>query len=421
MPTITERIRLNAFWKILADGSHFLLGLCLMLVARHYGPAEFGVFSLLYAAAISFSILADAGLNLLTTRQIAASKKESGEYIGTFFSCKLAILPLWFIVPAIFFRYSLGVACSFNLIILFALAFSMRNFMEFFGAVFTGFECIQYEAMMKSLANSVILIAALTSMLQGRPISWIAASMCVGYMTGTSMGTILFRSKWRMTLLVWQPRRLSRLYSEALSIVLVGICNAALTKWNMVALGLMHVPVRDIGLFGAADKLLAALGLLPAIITAACYPVLSDIHSNAPQNFRHTAFRLIGIFTAAGALCAIAVLSCGRPAIALLYGEAYLGAQGTLHILALGMIAMFPNAILLNTLIVTGRSWQAAKSTIMACLINVALSLPLIAYRGIIGSAVASSAAQGVLFLSCLLYLMSSKRPTATVPAEALN
>ena len=418
MPTITERIRRNSFWKILADGSHFLLGLCLMLVARHYGPAEFGVFSLLYAAAISFSILADAGLNLLATRQIAASKNESGECVGALFSCKLAILPLWFIVPAVLFRYTSGVACSFHFVILFALAFSLRNFMEFFGAVFTGFECIQYEAMMKSLANSVILIAAFVSMLQGRPISWIAASMCVGYATGTSVGMILLRSKWRLTLLAWQPRRLSRLYSEALSIVLVGICSAALTKWNVVALGLMHVPVRDIGLFGAAEKLLTAFGLLPAIITSACYPVLSDIHSSERHRFRHAASRLTMIFTAAGALCAIAVFTCGRPAIALIYGEAYLGARGALCILALGMIAMFPTVILLKALIAAGRSWQAAKSTIMACLINVALSLPLIACWGIVGSAVASSAAQGVLFISCLLYLGSSTRPTAMIQSN---
>src|SRR5581483_9668316 len=103
---LERRLGRNSVWKIAGDGSRFVLAFFLLLVARRYGPAAFGAFSLLYASGIVFSIVADLGLNLLATRQIAAHKRDPGPYLRTFLACKLLILPLWLAVPWLVFRFA---------------------------------------------------------------------------------------------------------------------------------------------------------------------------------------------------------------------------------------------------------------------------------------------------------------------------
>jgi len=389
------------------DGSRFLLALFLLLVARHYGPAAFGVFSLLYAAAIFFSILADLGLNLLTTRQIAAHKADPGPYLRTFLSCKLVLLPLWIALPVAFCKLVPYPGLSLTLVALLAASFAMRNLLEFFGSIFSGFEQIQYEAVLKLSSHVILLAAGLWAMSQGRSITWMGAAMLAGYLFAAAVGALWCHRKWRLLPLALHSEGLSVLYAEALPLILMGAGLAMLTKWNTLLLGFFGVSAEQIGWFSASEKVIAALGALPMLITAASYPVLSDLYKNDPAGFATAQSRLLRLFLVVGLALAAAILVFSRPMIHVLYGDSYAGARVSFCLLAVGLVASFPNYMLLNILVASGRSAQGAWAALIACGANIVFTLVLIPLWGSSGSALASSLAQAVLFVAG--YVFASK------------
>jgi O-antigen/teichoic acid export membrane protein len=187
------------------------------------------------------------------------------------------------------------------------------------------------------------------------------------------------------------------LYAEALPLILMGTGLAALTKWNTLMLGFFGVAAAQIGWFSASEKVIAALEVLPMLVAAASYPVLSDLHKNDPAGCAAARARLLKAFLGIGLLAAAAVSLSSGPLIRLLYGASYAGARPALCLLALGLAAAFPNCMLLNILVASGRSVDGAWAALLACGANVALTLILIPAWGINGSALASTLAQAVL------------------------
>ncbi len=405
---LVRRVRRNTVWKVIGDGSRGLLAVFLLLVARHYGPAAFGAFSLLYAAAIFFSLLADLGLNLLATRQIAAHKADPGPYLRTFLACKLIVFPLWIALPAAAGGLISYPGISLPLIAVLAASFAMRNLLEFFGAIFSGFEQIQYEAVLKFSAHIIMLGLGIWAMSRGLSLTWMASAMLGGYLTA-ACGAAWCHRKWRIFPLAFHPEGLRILYSEALPLIVMGAGLATLTKWNTVMLGVFGVPAAHIGWFSASEKIIAALDALPMLVTAASYPVLSDLHKNNPAGFAAAKTRLLQIFIGAGLLTAAAIALLSGPMIRVLYGASYAGARPSLCLLALGLAAAFPNYMLLNMLVATGRSADGARAALLACAANILLTLILIPIWGIAGSALASSLAQAVLFAASYAFAAKTK------------
>ncbi|MCX5796559.1 MAG: oligosaccharide flippase family protein [Elusimicrobia bacterium] len=417
--SVTRRLRRNSFWKIVGDGSRGLLAVFLLLVARHYGPAAFGVFSLLYAAAIFFSLLADLGLNLLTTRQIAAHKSDPGAYLQTFFTCKLIILPLWVILPVLVCRLCPYPGISISLVALLAASFAMRNLLEFFGAIFSGFEQIQYEAVLKLAAHTLLLGLGIWFMSRDLSITWIGAAMLGGYLAAAVCGAVWCQSKWRILPLVFHTEGLAILYAEALPLILMGAGLAALTKWNTLMLGFFGVAAAQIGWFSASEKVIAALEVLPMLVTAASYPVLSDLHKNDPAGFASAKARLLKTFLGIGLLAGAAITLSSGPMIRILYGASYAGARPALCLLAFGLTAAFPNCMLLNILVASGRSADGARAALIACGANILLTLVLIPAWGINGSALASTLAQVVLFAAGYAFAAKARTRPAAVGTPA--
>lgn len=411
---IGRRLRRNSFWKFAGDGSRILLAVFLLLIARHYGPAAFGSFSLIYAAGIFFSIVMDLGINLLATRQIAAHKNAPGDYLKTFLTCKLAILPVWLILPTLLSGAVSYPGISLSLIVLLAASFAMRNLLEFFGAVFSGFEQMQREAALKLGSHALMLGLGAWAMSRELSMPWAAAAMLAGYSAGAVLGAVWCHRRWNLFPLSFHPQGLSILYAESLPLILMGAGLATLTKWNTLMLGFFGIPAAHIGWFSASEKVLAALEALPVLVTAASYPVLSDLHKNDAPGFTSAKAWLLKVFLLIGLITAAVIALASGPIIRVLYGASYADARPALCLLGLGLAAAFPNFMLLNILVASGRSGDAARAALVACAANVVLNLLLIPSWGIAGSALASSLGQTVLLAVGWAY--AARTPAGRAP-----
>ncbi|MBI4377389.1 MAG: flippase [Elusimicrobia bacterium] len=412
MLTLVQRLQRNSFWKLIGDGSRGLLALFFILVARHYGPEDFGRLTILYSITLFATIVADLGLNQLVTRQIAAGKERAAETARGFLALKLLTVPLWLVVPAA--AWIMGKPDHghfFVLLVLLSLAFAGRNLLEFFGAIFTGLELIHYESALKFLAHVLMLAFGGVAVLLHAGIYAAGAAMLAGYLCGVLLGAFWCHRSLGLWPLNFRAKEISQLYAESLPLILMPAGLSVLTRWDMLLLGYFGTPAAEVGWYSASERVVGALGMLSAIGSAAAYPVLSDLHANDHSNFLSARARFLKTFFVAGAAFGVLLMLISKPLTLLAYGPAYAGAAVPLAVLAMGLAFSFPNAILLNLLVASGRSWDGALSVIAACVVNIGSNLVVIPQWGMLGAAGASVLGQAALLFAGLMLLRGAPRP----------
>jgi O-antigen/teichoic acid export membrane protein len=85
-------MRRNFLFTAISVGSRLLVGLLLfLLLARLWGPAQFGVFSFAFSAMTLLVLVVDFGFDLYLMREVAAHPEDAGRLVGDTFRAKLLL------------------------------------------------------------------------------------------------------------------------------------------------------------------------------------------------------------------------------------------------------------------------------------------------------------------------------------------
>lgn len=124
---LAARIRRNSFFSLLSSGIRFLTNMFLFLgIARFYGPEIFGQFTTAHTLATLFLLLADFGLDLLFTTEVAKQRGEVERLFRSFAAVKIlfssvavigmCLIPLMHNTSAatrqLIYIFSLSIACN---------------------------------------------------------------------------------------------------------------------------------------------------------------------------------------------------------------------------------------------------------------------------------------------------------------------
>lgn len=110
---------------------------------------------------------------------------------------------------------------------------------------------------------------------------------------------------------------------------------------------------------------------------------------------------------------ALVAAALARPAVQLLYGEAFLPSVGAFLWLLPGIVLLGINTILMNYFAAEGMPPIAIWSPAMASVVNVALNLLLLPRFGMVGASLASTVAYGMMLAMSVGYLGWAKTRTA--------
>lgn len=191
-----------------------------------------------------------------------------------------------------------------------------------------------------------------------------------------------------------------RLWLAAAVPLLAG--NAAKMLINRMDI-LMLAPLADleaVGLYGAAFRITYALTFPQVILMTIITPLLSEsiAKGKLPAVWRH--FRISMVFAAITVFpIALLLVIWSEPFIALLFGEAYRTAAGTLSVLALAQCFAALSIPMVGLLIAAGGGKVFGAFSIGGLALNGALNLLLIPRYGAEGAAWATLVA--FLFLAC--------------------
>jgi O-antigen/teichoic acid export membrane protein len=396
---LERRLSRSALWLLLSNlGSAGLAFLISVLIGRWLGERGLGIYSASLAWVYPLSILADAGLNTLLTRQIAqqperepvllqASLRTRWIIAGGLAVALLLLAPILSADPAVV----QGIQLSAPLVLL----------LPTFG-LYTAI----FRARQTMWTIPILNLGMLTSQ---AALTWIVLAGggtvldALVINTLTSAGQViaawwLYRYRYPHTTDDTQPathRTLIALLREAWPFAVAGLLAALQMRVAFLMLERSASP-EAVGQFAAAARLTEAGRVLPNAVFGALLPALSGLVTE-PERYQHLFQRVFRGLVAYLVVVQLALLAGEGIILQLTYGPAFVRGTLALQVAALALIPGLVRA--LQTLAAYAQGREAAVNRVLAfgLLVQVALGLWLIPSWAAVGAAFSLAISETVM------------------------
>lgn len=410
----------NAFIKLSSEIVGRIATFALALyIARELGETTFGLFNYGLALAFVLSQLADLGLQLLMTREVAIHGQQAQRAVATAFRVKLW-LSLLVVLLLLWLTASRPGSIRLSFISL-GLALLAQTYLEFAVYIFRGQQRLLAEATLLTIARLLTaLLAGLVvwrgGSLPGITLSYLAATLL---MAGWAVW-LIGREGWLRApagvSLIHLPLA-SSLVRQALPL---GIAVFLSIGYTRLAIFMLENQLGEsaVASYSAAQRLVEPTQIIPAALLAAVFPALSGaLHHDRPRALRlgvnsSLLLALLGTGLALG-------FWFGAPwIIPFLYGSSYAAAVPVLQYLGLSILPAYVNYSLTHILLARGQQALTSLFVAVMLLLHFTISWQLIPSLGPAGTAISVTLAELVLFACCALTLLLT-RPGQPQPAPA--
>ncbi|MCK5642696.1 MAG: flippase, partial [Gammaproteobacteria bacterium] len=398
-----------------------------VLVARIWTEAEYGVFSLAYAALSIFTIIATLGLEQGVTRSIAFARGRSEDdkvrnlipasiQFGFLASISLGII-LFFasetIATGIFNDPGLGLPLK-----VFALGIPFYTVVKVFGAIFQGFDDIKPRVYFNEILRNLLFPLFLSPFLF---FDWPFDAVFYAFLASLVIpgGLIIVYTAKRLQ---FPLRPLTNIRTNlvarelllfSLPLVAVGMLHMILVWIDTIMIGGFKTST-DVGLYNAAHPLAQFISMPLTAMLLIYMPITSGIYGRGEMHQMRRNFSILTKWLCAATLPLFLIMFFfADTIIGFLFGAGYEEAASALRILSLGGIinnVLGPNGA---TLIALGKTHFVMWAMLATVVLNIILNAVLIPPMGIEGAAIASVGALTLInILRCVkLYSISKVHP----------
>jgi O-antigen/teichoic acid export membrane protein len=202
---------------------------------------------------------------------------------------------------------------------------------------------------------------------------------------GSQLGPIVLR----------EPARHRELFAEAVPLGIVAVGVLLYTRLDTVLLAHWRGS-EQVAYYGIAYKLTEAPLAVAATIAVTALPMLSAWSMEHPDRVRGAIQRALRYSYAVTLLAAVTLSFFSRELIAALYGSRFASAAPAVAVLVWGTVAMASNIVTAAVLTALGRQRLLTPLVVLNLALNMALNLWAIPHWGFFGSAVATTATEGL-------------------------
>lgn len=393
-----------ALGQIIVQISAVLIGI---LVARVLGQAAYGQYGVAFAFATMFGLLFYLATDTLMVREIARDPSPAGVWgmIRAGLWIRLVCFPLAVVSivgGALLVGYD---PAQVTLIALAALALGVSIAADLLRAGLQGLQRMDLDTAARAAEKFTALALAAAVVLLTRSLPLAIAMMLLAALVGVAVSAaLLLRLSGRPATLAPRPHASLRLLRLSLPWSGSMIVIALYQQLPIVILS-QHAPIHEVGLYNAANGVVAPFLLLPVAFGTALLPALT----------RHrTGLRGFGGLLALTVALALAVMGglllLGDWPIRVLFGPEFVDAYVVLPWLALLTVPEFVIAFLINFLIARDQQRWLPYGSLTSLALTILLCLLLIPAYGMLGAALARVCATSGGAAVMLLFALGAVR-----------
>lgn len=400
---LTHNTAIKLASELIGRAASFAL---VILAARQLGEAGFGVYN--YGLALGFVLaqLADMGLQIVVSREVAVQGKGAQPLTRAAFHLKLVLsLAVLALLGVIALTQPAAVRPALLLLGLMQLS---QTYLEFVAYIYRGQQRLWQEAWLLGGARVATAVIGTIILGQGGGIWHLAAGslLTVTIMTGVGIGR-LRREGW-LRRLGAGPEGGTAVYRfllrQAAPLGVAIFLSIAYTR-SAVLLLQFRLGETAVAHFSAAARLVEPTQILPASLMAAVFPAISLAITQNPRQARSLGARVSLLLGGCGLILVGFFWLAAGQLTPWLYGEAYAPAVPILQLLGLTIIPTFINYSLIHYLIARKQQGYLGLLTAVMLGLHLTVSWVLIAHLGVIGPAISTLISETFLMIACLSLL----------------
>lgn len=387
-------------------------------VARHLGPASYGVIGYATGLMLIGSALSRMGLEEIVTRDLVRDPGARDRTLGSAFVLRLCG---GLIAYGLLLLYALHTDMDkqTRLAVLIIGAGVLAQPFDMAGAWFLARQRLAYPSLARLTAVLTTAALRIGFVVAGKPLVWFAWPVVAEIAIGAGLILVAYARvagsplHWRLG---WRP--MMALLAAALPLTLTIATNELSLRLPQVLLMHWATPA-DVGYYAAATRLSEALYLLPVIACTALFPAVVRAQASGAQVYARRMELLYGVLLWGGLAVALPLSLLAPWLIRLLFGTDYAPAAEVLRIHAWSLPLVGLGVARARALIAEGLT----KFNLLAAAVNLACGLALawwlIPVLGAAGAAWASML-PGLVSAIGLNFLFSSTRAQGVVMLRAL-
>lgn len=402
-----------------------------IIIARYFGPEDYGLFSLALMVigwAIAFSSL---GLQngLVRFIPIYRAKKENQKIRYIFrVSVKLSLLISLLFGALLFFLsepISLYVFHNPDLTIflkLFSLAIPLTVLLQISLSILSAFEKVSLNSFIFNFfQNFIKLIFLIILIFVGFNSNSIPISFLAGLLLATifsfSLSKFYFPDIFKKYSLKKGAKQAikSDLLSYSWPLLFFSILLSLFYWTDSLVIGLIKT-TSDVGFYNAAIPIAVLIGLVPELFLGLFFPLITKEYTKSKKNIENIKqlSQQVGkwIFVINLPLFILIVLFPGA-FLNILFGPEYLVASSALRILSIGILFSSVFTVSQSLLSMIGKSKLIFYDTLVIVAVNIILNFILISRFGINGAAISTSIS--LIILNCL-FLFQARKNLSIIP-----
>lgn len=390
---------------IIRGGSGIARILLLLLIAKRFGPDDFGRLSLVLSLVEIVRVIADFGLDVVTIRRFSINKLLSERILGNALSLKLISATLGYIASIVLYwslyQDSNGIVLAFIIGASLYTTLLLNAFTSYFQA---------------NLNMSSIIISSLVSACSyisltflGLYLHWSLVSFALIIPASEIINLLITSSIFKKTAFV--RLRLDRrivlgLIRESAPVAIGAIAVVLYLRLDNLLVGLF-LNEASVGVYSAGYRLTEPFMLVFSSLSLSIYASLSrskknDMSNNVGQNLFRILATVVGL-SSAGAF----LLSFFAVRLMAMISPEYANAVTVLRILSLSIVFKAVNAQLTAMINSRGRYSIITVVALINLAVFLALNLLMIPRYGIIGAAIVVTTTEGintVMQMICIRY-----------------
>ncbi|WP_230740897.1 flippase [Methanooceanicella nereidis] len=396
-----KKIAQNTFILMLAQIISTVFGFFyLVIIARYLGDAGFGVLSFALAVTGMFSVVADLGLSVLTTREIARNKSLAGKYIGNLTMVKLVLSVITFgliFATVMILGYpqeTVIVVC------LVAISTILMTFTNLFYGIFQAYDEMKYQGVGQFL-NSLIMFSGVVVVEQlGYGIIEFSLVYCIAAATVFIYSIATCARKFVAPRIEIDMKFIKPTFMEALPYGMSGLFVTIFYWIGSVMLSYMHGD-EAVGWYNGAYRLILFILFIPTMVSVSIFPAMARLHVSSQDMLRFATDKYFKYMAVIALPMGVGTTLLADKIILTIFGSEYVNSIIVLQVLIWSAVFIFLGSAFARLLESSNMQMAVTKITATCMVLNITLNLILIPVYSYVGASVTTTITELISFVLC--------------------
>jgi O-antigen/teichoic acid export membrane protein len=400
------------------------LALSFLLIARKFGPAQFGTFTYVFTWVYVFALFSSLGFSPVSTREVARDQAIAPEVLGCALIIRLiaSAISVMLLLVVMFFS-PMGRPELRSMVLVLAWTIPPLAVLDQLAAYVMGFGSNSRFAFINLVQWGSYFIATILGIIVGRGLQPVLAFQLIGVSCSLLICVFVFRTDLLAAFRRQFNMRLAKyLTREAAPLAMTNLLGVL--YFRIGTLQLYHfLGPGSTGLYTSSLQVVEALQLIPMAITGAMFPLISRAIGNNSE-FSRLFNRIVIVLVFFSLFIGATASTIGSSVMPLIFGKEYAGSGRLLSLLIWAATPTFLHYTFAYFLIAAHKQKLVTLNALLGVVISFTANLTLIPRYGVLGAVYGSLITETsicILHLSFLLPLVKVSRELNLLAIPAMG